>query len=283
MAPNIIAYIFYMVRDLIAHYRDPRIINIPFIGNLKYMVSVIVIYLLFVLYFGPKWMEKRRPFELKYVMQLYNAIQVVANTIIFLYAVLFTVLSPDFSMLCQPVDYQNTSPHMMHIIYASCGYYLLKYLDLLDTVFIVLRKKNSQVSFLHVYHHAGMVFGVCVYMNFLCASHCTMLGLINLLVHSVMYAYYFATSLGAVKQVLWWKRHITQVQLLQFSYLSLHFLLVIVRNPCQFPIFMAFVGFTQNIFMFAMFFDFYYKTYMRKPRQQVQQVDAADEAAQKLT
>ena len=27
---------------------------------------------------------------------------------------------------------------------------------MLDTVFFVLRKKNNQISFLHVYHHATM-------------------------------------------------------------------------------------------------------------------------------
>lgn len=130
----------------------------------------------------------------------------------------------------------------------------------------MLRKKNSQVSFLHVYHHGGMIFGVNIFMNFLAGSHCTMLGLINLLVHAVMYGYYFVSSQGTGKQLLWWKRNITAMQLLQFGYLTLHFLLVIVRNPCQFPIFIAFIGFTQNVFMFAMFFDFYYKTYVRRAR-----------------
>lgn len=34
---------------------------------------------------------------------------------------------------------------------------LNKLLDLLDTVFFVLRKKQSHVTFLHVHHHAAMV------------------------------------------------------------------------------------------------------------------------------
>jgi hypothetical protein len=34
-------------------------------------------------------------------------------------------------------------------------------------VFFILRKKNSQVSFLHVYHHAGVFFGSWVIMKFL--------------------------------------------------------------------------------------------------------------------
>lgn len=35
-------------------------------------------------------------------------------------------------------------------------YYMAKVIELLDTVFFVLRKKNSQVSFLHLYHHTLM-------------------------------------------------------------------------------------------------------------------------------
>lgn len=289
MAPNVVAYIYNMVQDQYDQHNDPRVNHWPLVGNLWHVFAIIGVYLAFVLHFGPKWMERRKPFELKLVMQLYNIIQVVANGLLFLYGLTYSVLQPDYSLTCQPMDHENTSPQMMKLIYASYGYYMLKYLDLLDTVsgrkrresreeectdikpsllqvFIVLRKKNSQVSFLHVYHHAGMIFGVSIFMTFLAGSHCTTLGLINLLVHAVMYGYYYASSLGALKELLWWKRHITQMQLAQFGYLTLHFLLVLVRNPCQFPVFIAFVGFTQNVFMFAMFFDFYYKTYIRKVR-----------------
>ncbi|KRG02352.1 elongation of very long chain fatty acids protein [Drosophila mojavensis] len=266
MAPNVITHLYHLARDLYDQHKDPRVAHLPLTTNWVGVLLIIAAYLAFVLHFGPKWMAKREPFELKFVMQLYNVVQVVANSLLFVYGLYYSVLQPSYSMSCQPVEHHNTTPQMMRLIYGSYGYYLLKYLDLFDTVFIVLRKKNSQVSFLHVYHHAGMVFGVSVFMTFLAGSHCTILGVINLLVHSVMYAYYFASSLGAVKHLLWWKRHITQLQLLQFGYLTLHFLLVIVRNPCQFPVMIAFVGFIQNIFMFSMFFDFYYKTYIRKSK-----------------
>lgn len=93
-----------------------------------------------------------------------------------------------------------------------------------------------------------------------------MLGLINLIVHTVMYSYYFVTSLKPVKETIWWKRHITQLQLLQFGYLAIHYLLVIFRNTCGHPNIVSLVGFMQNIFMFALFFEFYYKAYIKKSK-----------------
>lgn len=34
----------------------------------------------------------------------------------------------------------------------------LKYVDLLDTAFMILRGNWRQVSFLHVYHHSSVIF-----------------------------------------------------------------------------------------------------------------------------
>lgn len=45
-------------------------------------------------------------------------------------------------------------------------YHVFKIIDLLDTVFFVLRKKNNQVSFLHVYHHVAVMWGTCMITNF---------------------------------------------------------------------------------------------------------------------
>uniref|UniRef100_A0A1I8NEH1 Elongation of very long chain fatty acids protein n=1 Tax=Musca domestica TaxID=7370 RepID=A0A1I8NEH1_MUSDO len=136
----------------------------------------------------------------------------------------------------------------------------------MSLIFIVLRKKTQQVTFLHVYHHAGMVLGVHLYITFFPGSHSTMLGVINLLVHTVMYGYYFIASVRPSTSSLWWKRYITQMQLAQFAYLAFHFLQVVVNNSCNHPFLIAIVGFMQNIFMFSLFFEFYYRTYMKKDK-----------------
>lgn len=143
MAPNVVAYLYHMVEDLYAEHSDPRVAHLPLVANLWYVLAIIAVYLAFVLHFGPQWMARRKPYELKTVMQLYNVIQVVANGVLFLYAVAYSVLDPDFSLTCQPVDHANTSTAAMSLVYASYGYYMLKYLDLLDTVSLRLRERGE--------------------------------------------------------------------------------------------------------------------------------------------
>ncbi|KAL1377424.1 hypothetical protein pipiens_016274 [Culex pipiens pipiens] len=94
--------------------------------------------------------------------------------------------------------------------------------------------------------------------SFFSGSHATLLGLINSWVHVIMYFYYFLTSFRPeLKNSLWWKKHITQVQLIQFLILMVHFGLPLVLGYCNYPVYLLFIGFTQNVFMFTLFADIY--------------------------
>jgi len=55
-------------------------------------------------------------------------------------------------------------------------YFLLKILDLTDTIFFVLRKKQNQVTFLHIYHHIGIILGSWIAVKYLAGGHGTFLG-----------------------------------------------------------------------------------------------------------
>lgn len=94
-------------------------------------------------------------------------------------------------------------------------------------------------------------------------SHATLLGILNAFVHVVMYGYYFLTTFQpALRQSMWWKRHITQLQLVQFAVLVVHFLHPIVWTECAYPKALSFIGLSQNLFMFLLFADFYLRTYV---------------------
>lgn len=58
---------------------------------------------------------------------------------------------------CQPIDYSNDyyALKLLDVFYWT---YLIKMLELVETVFFVLRKKSNQVSALHVYHHSSTLF-----------------------------------------------------------------------------------------------------------------------------
>lgn len=89
-------------------------------------------------------------------------------------------------------------------------------------------------------------------------------GIVNSYVHVIMYGYYFLTSFKPeLKQSIWWKKYITQVQMAQFSILIIYFG-VPIFTACQFPkSLLAFLT-VQNLFMLLLFADFYYKAYLKK-------------------
>lgn len=95
-------------------------------------------------------------------------------------------------------------------------YFLAKLTELLDTVFFVLRKKDSQISFLHLYHHTVMPLISWGCTKYFPGGHGTFIGVVNSFVHIIMYSYYMMAAMGPKYQkYLWWKKYITTLQLVK--------------------------------------------------------------------
>lgn len=101
-----------------------------------------------------------------------------------------SIFQKEFSLRCEPINYR-VDPSSQKLIFVGYLYFVSKILDLFDTVinncqdwlkyiiificitfsfhqiFFVLRKKNNQITFLHIYHHSGMVAATYVYNKFL--------------------------------------------------------------------------------------------------------------------
>eukprot|EP00123_Amoebidium_parasiticum_P012619 comp21477_c0_seq1/m.29734 comp21477_c0_seq1/g.29734 ORF comp21477_c0_seq1/g.29734 comp21477_c0_seq1/m.29734 type:complete len:267 (-) comp21477_c0_seq1:687-1487(-) len=89
-------------------------------------------------------------------------------------------------------------------------YYLSKFYELLDTVILVLKKRP--VIFLHWYHHSIVIAMVWLWLE--CKPSYSSIGMFaNTLVHVFMYYYYMC---AALKWSVWFKRHITSMQIVQF-------------------------------------------------------------------
>ncbi|CAH0699685.1 unnamed protein product [Spodoptera exigua] len=255
-------------KGLFSYGEDPRTKEWFLIAKPYQTLAVLGLYLMFVLEWGPKFMKNRQPFNLDKVLIAYNSFQVLACAYVFIRSLQVAWLW-DYKWICEPVDYSN-SPQAMEIANICYYYFSLKIIDLLDTVFFVLRKKNNQVSFLHIYHHTGMCLLVWGAVTYLPGGHGTLIGVINSFVHVVMYAYYLlSVVMPSVKNSLRVKKHVTQLQILQFFWCVVHMAIIVFKSDCAYPRWTSAMFLPQNLFMLVLFVDFYIKTYIIKPRQQM--------------
>jgi hypothetical protein len=226
-------------------------------------MTVTAFYLYFIFNLGPRLMKNRPPMQLNTIIKIYDILQVILNCYMAERSITLA-WGTTYRWLCEPVDYTE-SPEVYALLRLVYTYFLVKMLDFADTVFFVLRKKDKQMSFLHVYHHAGVFFGSWVIMKFLPGGHGTFLGTINCVVHIVMYLYYFVSNTWPqYKQNVWWKKYVTQLQMVQFLLVTLHSVAALFIHNCEYPKGIAALMATHYSFMFFLFLDFYKKAYSRK-------------------
>lgn len=83
-------------------------------------------------------------------------------------------------------------------------------------MFFVLRKKDKQITFLHMYHHTAMPMVSWGCTKYYPGGHGTLIGVINSFVHIIMYFYYMMSAMGPqYHKYLWWKKYITTLQMVR--------------------------------------------------------------------
>lgn len=106
---------------------------------------------------GPKLMENKKPFKLKTVIRLYNIVQIVGCTYFaFISSYRFNYSLTKSLWKCETNDmYIKNYEGIVEIFNLNWLFFWLRMIELLETMFFILRKKQEQVSFLHVYHHVS--------------------------------------------------------------------------------------------------------------------------------
>ncbi|XP_051252840.1 ELOVL fatty acid elongase 8a isoform X1 [Dicentrarchus labrax] len=227
-------------------------------------ISCIFLCYLVIIWVGPKLMAKRQPVNLKPVLIVYNFAMVCLSAYMF-YEFTASSWLAQYSLLCQPVDYSD-SPLAMRMARVCWWFYFSKVIELSDTIFFILRKKNSQLTFLHVYHHATMIFNWWAGVKYVAGGQSFLIGLINSLVHIVMYLYYGLAAFGpSMSKYLWWKRYLTSLQLLQFFIVTIHTTYNLFAD-CDFPDSMNMVVLAYSLSLIALFSNFYYHSYLAKKK-----------------
>ncbi|CAK1590408.1 unnamed protein product [Parnassius mnemosyne] len=258
---NITVY-YDIVNNELADHRTNKFI---LVSSPLPILMITFLYHRFVRSWGPAFMANRPPFQLKKLMIVYNIVQICLSCFLVVELLKWVYLPGYYNVWCQKMNYDDT-PIERRVINRVWLYYFIKIVDLLDTVFFVLRKKFSHVSFLHVYHHLGMCLLGFIGTKYVPGGHGVMLGLINSMVHAVMYTYYLISIVRPQWVKRWWKKYITQMQILQFLLLILHFGHILFEPSCGYPKWVSFVFLPQNIFILFLFIDFYIKEYINKKK-----------------
>ncbi|GFY45136.1 elongation of very long chain fatty acids protein 4 [Trichonephila inaurata madagascariensis] len=222
---------------------DPKhIVENPYIP-----ISIVVLYTVFVIWLGPFIMKSREPYKLKKILIFYNFFQVVANA--FICIEIFIIFYKRSNSLCKV----KSHPELPEIL----------------KVFFVLRKKQAQVTFLHVFHHSGiclLVFWFMIHTEEVAGSYCAFAMGLNSGIHVLMYIYYGIAALGPnMKKYLWWKKYLTALQIGQLCIIFLYMFISVLIGCEELGAFST-ITFIYLVFVIILFVNFYAK--YRKPRTQ---------------
>jgi elongation of very long chain fatty acids protein 4 len=134
-------------------------------------------------------------------------------------------------------------------------------LDFFDTIFMVVRGKFEQFSFLHVYHHFTifLTYWLVTSVGYDGDVYYTIVA--NSFVHLVMYYYYLISSMGAKP---WWGKYVTMLQMGQFVTMNAQAGYILYNN-CAYPANVTWFYLVYIMSLFALFANFFVQRWLTTP------------------
>ncbi|CAF1672360.1 unnamed protein product [Adineta ricciae] len=157
----------------------------------------------------------------------------------------------------------TTDKNEMKITNALWFYFFSKAIEFMDTIFMVVRKRFTQITFLHVFHHSTMLIIWWIVMTWIPGGQAWLGPVLNSTVHVFMYAYYGLSVIPSLRDKLWWKRYITMFQLIQFVLIFTHTFTGLLRG-CDYPRWGQIMLSTYMIIMLLLFTNFYIHEYVTR-------------------
>lgn len=161
---------------------------------------------------------------------------------------------------CVRADYSDTEKYafLLHFYWLGLA---IRFIELSETLIFVLRKKQSQVSFLHVYHHLGTPTIAWIFIKYNSGLMEAMFLALNSAVHVLMYTYYFLSSFKSLTKYLQpVKPLITIVQLVQFIVLMGQCVAALRCGESK----LFLIAIALMMILFALFVNFFIQSYSLK-------------------
>ncbi|XP_045446630.1 elongation of very long chain fatty acids protein 7-like [Melitaea cinxia] len=221
------------------------------------LIIITISYLLFVVSVGPRLMKNRPPISMNNFLILYNIFQVAFSLYLCYIGTSLLWRNGLIGKSCL-LEIPESRYTITTSIYT---YFIAKVTELLDTILFVLRKKDNQVTFLHVYHHLTVMWCTWFNLKYEPSYNTIFLGTLNSYVHVIMYTYYGMSAVPELAKNLWWKKYITSLQLVQFVLILLHAVASAIYPGCP-PTYTLILMINVNASLFIYLFGkFYINTY----------------------
>ncbi|KAJ8306556.1 hypothetical protein KUTeg_017101 [Tegillarca granosa] len=250
-----------VIKDILRLYEEGKATR----DNPVYVWILTVLYILFV-YLGPKFMKNRKPFQFQAFMVIYNLGLVALSVYMFVEIILSCYDIGYFKQpLCAPYNEQTRqNPKELRLANVLWWYFFSKALEFMDTIMMILRKKNNQVTF--------YMYSTYIYVKLLVVGDAWFSSSLNCSVHIVMYLYYALSAIPSLREKLWWKKYITKFQLSQFI-LTLFHTVQTYMSGCDFPVWGQFMLTAYMIILLVLFSNFYRQTYIKNKQSHVKKTD----------
>lgn len=136
---------------------DPRTVDFWLMSNGPWKLIAITFAYIALVVGGKRFMRDRKPYECKVPMMIYNLTMVAINAFFLYDALRWTKFGARLLDFRFPSS-SDRSAEAMHNVNMFYLYQWTKFVDYFDTFFFVLRKKDRQISALHIYHHISVPF-----------------------------------------------------------------------------------------------------------------------------
>lgn len=263
-------------KNIMSH-TDPRTRNWFLLNNDPSAVLVLFFaYLAFVV-FGSRYMKNRKAFDVpKSILFIYN-IGLVLLSLYMFEELVVGLYEAKHNLICQKIHKDNTD---IRLISAEWLYFVSKAIEFMDTVFMIVRKKFDQVTFLHCFHHSTMLLIWWMVTIFIPGGQSYFGATFNCLVHVLMYGYYGLSVIPSLREKLWWKKYITSFQLIQFFCTFGHVVHGIYKN-CEYPMWGQYFLTGYMIIMIILFTNFYIHEYVQKAKSRKDKLTGSGSGSEK--
>lgn len=253
----------YATVGIFDKYGDPRVAGYPLVRTPWPVITLTALYYWFVRIQGPRLMRDRKPYQILPLVRVYSLAMCLWNGFGFIMALKIMNYGLD-CLGCRPVDPFDRSEKNLAQVYYGYMFFTSRLVEFADTIFFTLRKKENQISSFHVFHHSSVPTTVWFFLKFAPGGNSGLFPLVNTLIHTVMYCYYFLATYPSAKPYLGWKKYLTMAQMVQFVIIIAACSQPLFIPGCQFPRVLLLVTIAFSFVFIWLFLDFYLKSYNRQ-------------------